>query len=162
MYYLQEDVEALYLVRTQEKGDALTMEEENDAYLEVNPPTQKQTVYGLGNLGRALAAAAHRGTSTSTSSSGSHISDELAALRAQNEKIMAENEAMKQTQNVLVSQVETQNLVLKKILERVPIGMDPFAEGGFDASRSPGMAGSAGMMGSSHVPEASGSGGPRP
>ena len=98
MYYLQEDVEALYLVRTQEKGDALTMEEENDAYLEVNPPTQKQTVYGLGNLGRSLAPASFQRSSDSTSSSESRLVEDMAALRV-------ENAEMKTTQNTLVSQV---------------------------------------------------------
>ena len=52
--------------------------------------------------------------------------------------------------------------MLKKILEKHPIGMDPFAEGAVfqTGEGSPGTAGSAGLRGSSHAP--SGSSGRRP
>ncbi len=58
-------------------------------------------------------------------------------------------------------QVETQNWVLKKMLETNPIGMDPFAQAAFEHmdQASPGTAGSGGLQGSSHAP--SGSSGPR-
>ncbi len=50
--------------------------------------------------------------------------------------------------------------MLKKVLEKHPIGMDPFAEGAFQTmDGSPGTAGSGGLQGSSHAP--SGSSGPR-
>ena len=51
--------------------------------------------------------------------------------------------------------------MLKKMLGKVPIGMDPFAKGAVfqTGEGSPGTARSAGMEGSSHAP--SGSSGPR-
>ena len=92
-------------MKTQEKGDMLTMEEENVAFLEVNPPSSKWSVYGLGNLGRSLAASRFQRSSGSTSSSESRLAEEMATLRAENAKIMAENVDMKTTQNTLVSHV---------------------------------------------------------
>ena len=82
----------------QEKGDILTMEEENAAFLEVNPPGPKWSIYGLGNLGRSLAAESFQRSSGSTSSTDSRLAEELAALRA-------ENAMMKSIQDTLVSQV---------------------------------------------------------
>ncbi len=83
----------------------LTMEEENAAFLEVNPPSSKWSVYGLGNLGRSLAGSRLGRSSGSTSSSESRLAEEMAALRAENARIMAENADMRSTQHTLVSQV---------------------------------------------------------
>ena len=93
------------MVKMQEKGDLLTTEEENNAFLEVNPPSSKWSVYGLGNLGRSLAASRLGRSSGSSSTLESRLAEEMAALKEQNARIMAENADMRTTQHTLVSQV---------------------------------------------------------
>ncbi len=93
------------MVKMQEKGDLLTTEEENNAFLEVNPPSSKWSVYGLGNLGRSLAASRLGRSSGSSSTSESRLAEEMAALKEQNARIMAENAEMRSTQQTIASQV---------------------------------------------------------
>ena len=122
--------------RIRETNADITFQEENRIFMEVNPVSEKGEMYGLGNIGRALAATALDSNSDGYTSEGtsSRVADEVAKLREENEQLREEQAKLVETQATQQLQQEKMIAWMKMLAEKSGMDFDPFDLGGTSGS----------------------------